>query len=80
MDIMRRESLTQKDNDQLKFDRKSTKIHEINSSLIATVDQIWNVYDSDGNNTLDITEAKNFMQDYLQSMNLEVDYDEKTFE
>lgn len=36
--------------------------------LVAMIDQVWVIYDDDGNNELDYEEAKNFIIDYMEIM------------
>ena len=42
---------------------KSKKLVEV---LRKTVDQIWDVYDADGNGVMDLEETKVFLRDYFE--------------
>ena len=47
--------------------------------LVAMVDQVWVIYDEDGNNELDYKEAKNFIIDYMEIMGSNREFDERIF-
>lgn len=42
------------------------------------MDQIWYVYDQDGNNELDFDEAGEFIAEYMEVIGLGKDHDRKT--
>lgn len=54
----------------------------IDQLMIQTVNQIWEVYDDDGNGVLDKEETRSFLQDYLKMMggSVESEFDERKFE
>ena len=47
--------------------------------LVAMIDQVWVIYDDDGNDVLDIKEAKNFIIDYMEIMGSKKQFDERIF-
>lgn len=50
----------------------------VSETLKQTVDQIWYVYDQDGNNELDFDEAGEFIAEYMEVIGLGKDHDRKT--
>lgn len=41
---------------------------QLDSVLMETVDQIWDMYDADGNGILDMAETRSFMKDYIGTL------------